>query len=384
MVNLLLVLAQIVLAFFIASTLYLLCVYYIKTFISKPEEDFIEQNPTLHHFAIVFNNYISEENLLRQIQFLNTQPYKNFSAYFFIDDPYVTINNMSHVRIIRPTQKRFGRFGLLNAAKNYFENAPDAVLVIDPSSTLTQNYLEEMNLYLCKGFRVIQGQVQSGNLTDKENAYQNLARRFYNLIDRKAHQANGLSSALWNQGFVIEGSLFEKLNFESYTESDKALQAELIIRSEKIVFANEAKLMEPEYSNEELLKQKQNWYQQYFFNYRLGINLLLEGIKNPNIEKIFFGINFMRPPLMVLMISSICLATLDLIWMPKAAFFLWLAIIGLVTSILLLSKPAKTRDYLNSLGISIKAITSGNRSKKISIEQDIRKQSVQQTSNFFI
>ncbi len=365
MITLLLIIIQMILAFFIVSTIYLLIVYYLKTFLGSGKITASASNEKKdHHLAIVFNDYVKEEDLLSKIQFLNSQGYRNFSAYFFIDEPYVTINNLKNIRIIRPLQKRFGRFGLLNLSKNYFEDTHDAVLVLDPKSELNPGYLQEMNNYLCQGYRVIQGQISVSEQSSEKGAYQRLSRRFYNLIDRKIHQANRLSSALWNQGFAIEARLFEKLNFDSYTNSDKALQAELITRSEKIAFASEAQITEPAFSNDELFAQKKNWYQQYFFNYHLGFNLLLEGIKNPNLEKILFGFNFMRPPLFIMLMASVCLASIDLIWMPKVAFFLWLAIFGTATSTLLLAIPQNPFQYLVSLATSVRALFSGRSRQK--------------------
>ncbi|MBC7381388.1 MAG: hypothetical protein H7296_00145 [Bacteroidia bacterium] len=349
MLSILLIVVQIVLAFFIASSLYLIGIYYLKISLGSIQKHTETTNKKNHHFAIVFNDYINEESLLEQIQFLTNQSYTNFSAYFFIDTPYVTGNNMSHIRIIRPLQKRLGKFGLLNLSKNYFADTTEAILVLDPGAHLSDNYLHEMNTCLCQGFRVIQSDVQIDPSQQKTHVYQVFAKKFNNFIDRKVHQASGISSALWNQGFVIHASLFEKLNFDSYTNSDKVLQAELITRSEKIAYATKARLIERAYSSKEMFKQKQKWYQQYFFNYHLGFNLFLEGIKNPNIEKIIFGFNFMRPPLMIMFLASISLATIDLLWLPEFVFFFWLSALGLITSLFLLYKPEKLFSYIYSV-----------------------------------
>ena len=365
MISLFIITIQIILAFFIITTFYLLMVYYIKNKFGKKEDARKKVSKKEHHFAIIFNDYIQETDLFSQINILSNQPYKNYSAYFFIDQPYVGSNNLPFVKIIRPLQKRFGKFGLLNLAKNYFETQPDAVLILDSQSQINSNFLFEMNQYLCEGYRVIQSQVQVNSYPNSvKGFYQTFAKRFYNLIDRSLHQSSGISSALWNQGFVIESSLFESLDFDKYTNSDKALQAELIFRSEKIAFASEAYLLEPELNQQEFYLLKQKWYQQYFFNYRLGINLLIEGIKNPNTDKILFGFNFMRPPLIILMLSSMCLGVIDIIWMPKLVFFLWLSIFGAACSLLVLTKPSNPFALFKFIKLSVIALFGKSKFKQ--------------------
>ncbi|MCF8254628.1 MAG: hypothetical protein K9H61_00635 [Bacteroidia bacterium] len=359
MIQLLLITIQIFLALYIVSTFFLVLIYYLKNtnVLNKPNSKRVSVYQE-NHIAIVFNNYSNENELLSQIQFLNQQEYKNYSAYFFVDGPIVQSNNYSHIRIIRPQTKKFQFLGLLNLVKNYFDETPAAVLIINSSSKISEDFLFKMNQQLLLGNQVVQCKIQVENHDEIPINYQGFAKTFFNLIDREAMQANGLSATLWNQGFMIENKLFQELNFEKYPKNVKALQADIISRSYKISYESEAKIKEIGLNQEEFISNKIRGIDHYFFNLRIGYNLLSEGIKNPNIDKIIFGFNYLRPPIYLLFISSVLLVIIDLLWLQNLPFFGWVAATGIVVSIITLFHPFRIMQILKPFTKSLKEIRS--------------------------
>ena len=88
MIALLIIITQLILAFTILSMVYLFVSYKLK---EKFETDrvIIEKNNTPdfeNHIALFFSGITNEGQLLNQIQWLLTQDYKNYSAFFFCQD----------------------------------------------------------------------------------------------------------------------------------------------------------------------------------------------------------------------------------------------------------------------------------------------------------
>lgn len=346
MLQLIILLAQIGLAFYIISSMYLVMVYYLRN-----SSAFYERTQTNvdayfeNHINIVFNNYVDEENLIRQVQFLQQQAYRNFTAYFFATDKLITLNNFDNIKVICLNEKQHTPYGLVDLAKKYFDSKPDAILVVNSNSLLHPELLHKLNAKLLEGANAIQCQIVVETEAGESAGYQQLAKRFFNLIDRDAMQANGLSSAIWNQGFLLRYAIFESLNFSLFKHNDKALQAELIAHSVHIDYEPSAKIIERPMNTEELLESKATNYAYYFFNLRLGFHLLLEGFKNPSMDKIIFGFNYLRPPLWIMLLSSISLVSIELIYQLEIALFFWIALIGILISSLLLIRPGKKLEY---------------------------------------
>ncbi len=151
--NLTIISVQLIFAFFLASIIYLLVNYFLKTFNSKRDTGINNNSSKNLHFAVIFNDFISEKHLINQIQYLTNQGYPNFTAYFFIDAPIVAVNNLQNIRIMRPPQERFSKSAVVDLCKKHFHIKHKAVLVVEPEANLSANYFHEMNDYLCRGFK---------------------------------------------------------------------------------------------------------------------------------------------------------------------------------------------------------------------------------------
>jgi hypothetical protein len=338
--------AQLGLAFYIVSMVYLVLMYYAKNLTEKPNNEVVLSNSYCeNHLAIIFNDYIEEEALLEKIQQLNQQGYKNYSAYFFIDSPIVEINNLKHIRIIRPNSKRLRPFGLLEMAKSYLNNDTQAIIILKSTSSFDSGFLWHMNQNLLEGKQVVQSQLLVNGINSVVPNYQVVARNFFNLIDRDAMKANGISTALWSHGFMIKNAIFDAINFNDLEGNDKALQAHLISKSIKINYEPHAKIFETALGEPELVKTRLVWATNYLFSVNLGFRLLLEGVKNPNLDKIIFGFNYLRPPLFLTLTASIVLAILDFIYMPNIILFMGVSIIGILISLFIILKPYKLISF---------------------------------------
>ncbi len=331
METLLIIVLKILLAFYILSILYLLLMYYLKntqaTSLSPREmnKPFRE-----HHIALIFNGIINEVDLLNQIQFLRQQNYQNFSAYFFTDSAIIDANYIPNINIQIVSKKTYDPFEFVHLIGNNFYNKPEAVVVIRPNVILTDGILNQLNLNLLHGKLVAQCKIEI--IGDSTASYQALSKRFFNFIDREAMSANGLSAALWSHGFIIDYSIFKKLSFEEPNYSDKDLQAELISHSIHIHYLHQITIKERSVQIQELVINRSKWLANYSFLAKIGFQLLIEAVKNPNLDKIVFGLNYLRPPLWIMFFASIGLLILDNWKMSALPFFNYIAFCGIVLS----------------------------------------------------
>lgn len=143
---------EVLFALFIAGSIYIIAICFFKFSNHKSGAPGNNKSSQNLHFAVVFNNFINEKDLINQIQFLTSQSYPDYTAYFFIDAPFVSVNNLHNIRIIQSSQEHFSRSGLINISKKYFQLNHKAVLLVEPGTNLSTNYFQEMNNYLSNGY----------------------------------------------------------------------------------------------------------------------------------------------------------------------------------------------------------------------------------------
>ncbi len=331
METLLIIVLKMLLAFYILSILYLLLMYYLKNTQATPSSPSEMKKPFReHHLALIFNGVINETDLLNQIQFLRQQNYQHFSAYFFTDTAIIDANYIPNINIQIVSKKTYDPFELVHLIGNNFLNKPEAVVVIRPNVILTDGILDQLNLSLLHGKLVAQCKIEI--IGGQTASYQAFSKRFFNFIDREAMNANGLSAALWSHGFIIDYSIFKTLSFEEPNYSDKDLQAELISRSIHIHYLNQIIIKERPIQIQEYVLSRSRWLANYAFQAKIGFQLLVEAVKNPNLDKVIFGFNYLRPPLWMMFFASVGLLVLDNLVISTLPFFNYTAFCGIALS----------------------------------------------------
>jgi hypothetical protein len=353
MASFLLFFFQIGLALYTILILGLILIYLIKNLIyreaiiSLPEKELHEKQ-----LAIVFYNFANEKEIVARIQELQNQNYFNYTAYFFIKTQIIETNNLKNIKIIRPIQSQLTGLNFLEIVKPYLEKTPDAVIAIKSDSCIPKDYLNCMNLNLMQGKKVVQSQVIIDGNNESLGVYQKFAREVLNLIDREAPNALGISAAIWEQGFMLQYQIFKEINFQLIAGNDKLLQAEIIIRSIKIDYDATARILGKTLKKEHYKIKKQLHLRMYFHNIQLGFKLLKEGIKYPNIDKIVFGMNYLRPPVYIALASSLLLFFLNVLQDEKTSIFNLIAGFGILSCILVLLKGQTFINIANHINNS--------------------------------
>jgi hypothetical protein len=331
METLIIIVLKILLSFYILSILYLLLMYYLKnTQAISTQKAEMEKPFRENHIALIYNGVISEADLLNQIQFLKQQNYQNFSAYFFTDSAYLDANYISNVNIQIIPKKAYAPYELVHFISHNFFTKPDAVMVVRPNVVLMEGIFENLNLGLLHGQLVAQCKIEV--MGQQPASYQAISKKFFNFIDREAMSANGISAALWNHGFIIDYPNFKNLSFSEPNYTDKDIQAELISRSIHIHYHNQIIVKEKPIQIQEYVITRGKWIANYAFQAKIGFQLLVEAVKNPNLDKIIFGLNYLRPPLWLMFFASVGLLVLDNWEMSALPFFNYTALCGIMLS----------------------------------------------------
>jgi len=106
---------------------------------------------------------------------------------------------------------------------------------------------------------------------------------------------------------------------------DKVLQYEILKQKHRIAFAEKAIVYDEKTSvSEQLIKQRSRWINTWFKYFSNGFKLLLQGIKNFNLNQLLFGITLLRPPLFIFLILSFLCLILN-IFLNPIILFVWIA-----------------------------------------------------------
>jgi hypothetical protein len=350
MASILLFLGQISLALYTSLIISLVLIYLVKNFSyneeiqPKPKSELFEK-----HLAIVYYDFASEKEIFDRIKELQNQNYYNYTAYFFTKTPIIEVNNLNNVKIIRPLHTRLNGLNFLEIVKQFIDKTPDAVIAISRESSLNSSFLNCMNLNLLQGKKAVQSQVIINGNNESLGIYQKVAREVLNLIDREAPNAFGISAAIWEQGFMLDYQIFRDINFHFIANNDKLLQAELICRSIKIDYDAKAIILGKTLKNEDFKVKKNSHLKMYYHNFELGFKLLYEGLRHPNIDKIIFGFNYLRPPIYLALASSFLLLFSNIKQDQNNSLFETIAVIGIVGCVLVLLKGHNFIRFLNQL-----------------------------------
>jgi hypothetical protein len=357
MISTLFLIGQIGLSIYIIVMLGIVILYFIKnlkpvaTKEIAPVKKIFENN-----LAIIFYDFASEEEILERIQELQNQNYHNFTAYFFIKTPIIETNNLTNIKIIRPFQLTLNGLNFLSLCKQYFIKKPKAIIALRSNASLSKDFLFRMNLNLLKGIEAVQAQVIVDGNNESLESYQKMAREFFNLIDREAPNSLGISAAIWQQGFMLSYSAFNEIDFNRIASNDKYLQAELISKSIKIAYDSTARIFGKPLNETEFKVEKRKGLSQYFYNIKLGFKLLIEGLKKPNCDKIIFGLNYLRPPLYLVLASSFVLLLINLNSFASINLFAFVAFLGIVFCLIFIFKAKKIIQFFNPLKLTIEAL----------------------------
>lgn len=175
----------------------------------------------------------------------------------------------------------------------------DAVGIFDADNLVSKNFLSEMNCYMCEGYKVIQGYIDSKNPHDSWIS-ESYSVSFWaaNRLFQLARQNLGLSNQLGGTGFIVDTDILKELGWgATCLTEDLEFTCKLVLNGYKVGWAHEAVVYD-----EKPLTLKQSWRQrkrwmQGFADVasRFFTKLIKKGIKERNMVVLDCALYVIQP-----------------------------------------------------------------------------------------
>jgi len=134
----------------------------------------------------------------------------------------------------------------------------DAISVFDADNLISSNYLKEMNMQLCKGYKVVQGYIDSKNPFDSWiTCSYSIAFWLSNRIFQLPRYYLGLTCSLCGTGFCIDTEVLRKIGWgATCLTEDLEFTIKLALNDIKVAWAHNAVVYD-----EKPITLKQSWQQ---------------------------------------------------------------------------------------------------------------------------
>lgn len=270
--------------------------------------------PQLADYAIIVTAYQQTQQLPSVIESILKLNYTNYIVYIVADncDDENLIFDHSRVVVLRPPDVLASNIKSHFYAIRHFKRFHERLTIIDSDNLVDSEYLNELNFVFDAGFHAVQGVRKAKNLNTPYACLDEAGDIYYRMIDRKLLFEAGSSAALSGSGMAFSTKLYiqclEKAEIAG-AGFDKVLQYELLMRDQVIAFAEKAIVFDEKTSlTGQLVKQRSRWIHTWFKYVYLGGKLLAASLIKPNLNKFWFSLMLLRPPLFLLVgIALVCL-----------------------------------------------------------------------------
>ena len=337
-------------------------VFYCFYFISKKMglRERIHRMPIQTQHDFQFNIIITAH---QEVAFINPlldslqkQTYKNFQAFVVADQipPDVSFDS-AQVKTIHPSAPLNSKIDSIALAMQHIEDPSSVVIILDADNLLHPAYLEVMNDYFQKGYRVVQSDFKAKN-TETPIALMDAVGDLYNFfVDREMRMELGFSSAIWGAGIAFERKLYDGISYlDNLGGFDKKLQIHLASAVEKIAFAKEAVLYDEKIVDATALqRQRTRWISAQMKYMRQNLSFFLRAFVKLDFNRIYFGFANIRPPLFMTIGTAILFMVMDIFWRPWMSLY-WFAcllifVLGFILIVRLKTKEMRYKRALQGL-----------------------------------
>ncbi len=322
---------QIVVALYIAIPFLLSLVYcFIKLF-RIPEA--IQRKPVTNNrdfeFGIIVTAHQDTKFIHPIIDSIEKQRYKNYHVYVVADDCDIRSLTFAaeNISILRPENALHSKIKSIQHAISSFKKQHDVVIILDADNLIHPSFLEVMNNYFRKGYKVVQAHFKPKNTSTNFARMDAIGDMFNFFIEREVRMMLDLSATIWGSGVAIDYNIYKEVTYTNYLGGfDKKLQAYLVQRVPKIAFAKDAVLYDEKISTGSSLEnQRTRWISSYFKYFKECASIFTNGLRKANFNLIYFGFNTLRPPLFIILGSGFVFTLMNYFLNPLF-FYIWLCV----------------------------------------------------------
>jgi cellulose synthase/poly-beta-1,6-N-acetylglucosamine synthase-like glycosyltransferase len=313
-------------------------------------------------YAIIVTAYGQTHTLTPAINSLLKLNYTNYLIYIVADN-CGDVSNLKfadeRVVLLQPEEVLQSNTRSHFYAIKRFKREHQYLTIIDSDNLTDPEYLNELNRAFQKGYLAVQGVRKAKNLDTVYACIDAVQDIYYHFYDREVLFALGSSATLAGSGMAFTTKLYRDcLEHLDITGAgfDKVLQIEIIKKGERIAFSKNAIVYDEKTSkSDQLVKQRARWFNTWFRYAGLGVQLTARSITRFDWNGFLFGVLFLRPPLFLIVLSSLLFAIAS-IFISSVLAYCWLAAFILFAIALLISlvhSKADKRIYRSLTGIPL-------------------------------
>lgn len=304
-------------------------------------------------YAIIVTAYQQTHQLPAVVDSILKLNYSNYFVYIVADkcDDEDLFYDSEQIVVLRPPEVLANNVKSHFYAIRHFKRPHERLTIIDSDNLVDAEYLNQLNLIFDKGYQAVQGVRKAKNLNTPYACLDEAGDIYYRMIDRKLLFEAGSSAALSGSGMAFTTALYRQCLENAEINGagfDKVLQYELLMRNHVIAFAESAIVLDEKTAmTDQLVKQRSRWINTWFKYVYLGWMLFWASLTKLSLNRFWFSLMLLRPPLFMLIgIASICFV-INLIlntWMV-AAWGAALAVFALTVAYSLYYFKADQRIY---------------------------------------
>jgi len=288
----------------------------------------VQSNKDEADYAIIVTAYEQTTLIPSVVSSLLKLNYSNYLIYIVADKCDVSGLHFEDERVIilRPEQTLSSNTRSHFYAIERFKRSHERLTIIDSDNLVDPDYLLALNEYFDLGYKAVQGVRDAKNLDTLYAALDGARDIYYHFYDGKVLFNVGSSATLSGSGMAFTTSLYKEcLGHLDITGAgfDKVLQKEIVIRGNRIAFAEHAVVYDEKTSkSDQLVNQRARWINTWFRYFKFGFGITAKGLIRLNWNQFLFGLILLRPPLFIFLLLGLFCLLLNLILNPFAAL-LW-------------------------------------------------------------
>jgi cellulose synthase/poly-beta-1,6-N-acetylglucosamine synthase-like glycosyltransferase len=307
------VLEYLVLSYFIFVVSYSIT-FSIAGLFYKPPSFILPQNSISNRIAILIPAYKEDRVIINTAKEALKQSYpkSNFDVFVIADSLQPeTVDELKKLDVIvnEVDFEISTKVKSLQSILNTYENYRIAV-ILDADNIMENDFLEKINSCFNNGWNAIQGRRIAKNRNTSFAILDGLSEVIANHINRQGAVALGLSSPLIGSGMAFNFIMLRDImnTIDSVVE-DKELQIKILQRNEKIIYLNNAIVLDEKVSDPKVFEnQRKRWISGHYSYFKkiflLGMKSLFAG--ELSIFNITILLNIQLPRVMNLGLLFIC------------------------------------------------------------------------------
>lgn len=284
------------------------------------------------HFAAIVAAHKETRFIAPLVDSFLRQTYKNATVYVVADDCDVSDLRFDDERVVilRPDPPLHAKIKSISHAIDHFVREHDVIVIFDSDNLMHPRYFEYLNKYFQQGYRAVQTHMLSKNSATIYSKLDSIGHIYYTFLDRQVRMELGLSSCTLGLGIAVEKKLYLDILYrDTLGGFDKKMQADIVKAIPLLAFAKEAIVYDEKVDDGRALEvQRTRWLFTYFHYFSVNWQVLKQGLRQLNFNRIYFGFVLLRPPLFILVVAAFFFAGVNFFISP-VLFAIWLGLLGL-------------------------------------------------------